>query len=111
MRLVGGELDHTVTEANALGALAGGAEEDFGRGGVRVLLEEVMLDLPGVVVAELVGELDLGKRVLQELVLALRAPRARKLMLVKDTELHGSLAFAEGRHAIDDSRHELGREI
>ena len=61
MRLVGGELDHAVAEPDALGALAGGAEEHLGRGGVRVLLEEVVLDLPGVVVAELVGELDLGR--------------------------------------------------
>ena len=61
VRLVGGELDHAVAEPDALGALAGGAEEDLGRGGVRVLLEEVMLDLPGVVVAQLVGELDLGR--------------------------------------------------
>src|SRR5215471_2095315 len=48
-----------------------------------------MLDLPGVVVAELVGELDLGERVLQELILALRPPGARQLVLVEDAEFHG----------------------
>ena len=61
VRLVGGELDHAVAEPDVLGALAGGAEEHLGRRGVRVLLEEVMLDLPGVVVAEPVGELDLRR--------------------------------------------------
>src|SRR5262249_6281824 len=78
MRLVGGELNYAVAEPNALGALAGGAEEDLGCGGVRVLLQEMMLDLPGVVVAKLVGELDLGERVLQQLILAHRAPGPRQ---------------------------------
>ena len=36
LRLVGGELDDAVAEADILGALAGGAEEDLGRGGVGV---------------------------------------------------------------------------
>src|SRR5207237_5933175 len=88
MRLIGGELHDAVAEPDALGALAGGTEEDFRRRGVRVLLEEVMLDFPGVVVAELVGELDLAERILQQLILALRAPRARQLMLVEDAEFH-----------------------
>jgi hypothetical protein len=88
VRLVGGELDHAVAQANALGALAGGAEKNLGRRGVRVLLEEVVLDFPGVVVAEFVGELDLGERVLQELVLALGPPRPGQLVLVEDSEFH-----------------------
>ena len=78
-----------MAETDALGALAGGAQENLGRGGVRVLLEEVMLDLPGVVVAQPIGELDLRQRILQELVLALRTPRPRELMLVEDAEFHG----------------------
>jgi hypothetical protein len=40
-----------MAETNTLGALAGGAEEDFRRRRVGILLQEVMLDLPGVVVA------------------------------------------------------------
>src|SRR5689334_22069283 len=51
----------------------------------------MMLDLPGVVVAEPVGELDLGERVLQQLVFAPGAPRPRQLVLVEDAELHVSL--------------------
>src|SRR5579883_1716506 len=88
MRLIGGELDHAVAEPDALGALAGGAEEYFRRGRVRVFLEKVMLDFPRIVVAELVGQLDLRQRILQELVLALRSPRPRQLMLVENAEFH-----------------------
>ena len=88
MRLVGRELDDAVAEADALGALAGRAEKNFRRRGVRVLLEEVMLHFPRIVVAQPVGELDLRQRVLQQLVLALRAPRPRQLVLVEDAELH-----------------------
>ena len=42
-----------------------GGEEHLGRARVRVLLEEVVLDLPDVVDAEPVGELDLLERVLR----------------------------------------------
>ena len=43
-----------------------GGEEHLGRRGVAVLLEEVVLDLPHVLDAELVGELDLVERVLDQ---------------------------------------------
>ena len=76
-RMVGGQLEDAVAEPDALGALAGGGEEDLRRGGVRVFLQEVVLDFPGVVVAERVGELELGEGVLIELVLAVRPPRPR----------------------------------
>ena len=78
-----------MAEPDVLGALAGGAEEDLGRGGVGVFLEEMVLDLPGVVVAEPVGQLDLVERVLIELPLVVRPPRARQLQLVEDAEFHG----------------------
>ena len=42
-----------------------------------VLLEEVVLDLPGVVVAEPVGQLDLVERVLDQLVLVVSASHGR----------------------------------
>ena len=58
-RMVGRELDDAVAQPDVLGALAGGGEEHLGLRRVRVLFEEVMLDLPRVVVAELVGEFDL----------------------------------------------------
>ena len=47
-----------------------------------------MLDLPHVVDAERVGELDLVERVLDQLVLGVVAPRPRQLVLVEDAELH-----------------------
>ena len=87
-RVIGRELDDPVAEPDALGALACRAEEHLWRRGVRVLLEEVMLHLPGIVVAEPVGQLDLRQRVLEQPILALPAPRPRKLMLVEDPESH-----------------------
>ena len=40
-----------MAEADVFGPLAGSAQEDLGGGGMGVLFEEVVLDLPGVVVA------------------------------------------------------------
>ena len=87
-----------MAQANAPGPLGGGGEEDLGRGGVRVLLEEMVLDFPGVVDAEPIGQLDLRQGVLEELLLAALDPRARQLMLVEDSELHRRRAVtaAEG---------------
>src|SRR5205807_5882861 len=67
-RMVRRELDDAMAQSDPLGPLAGGPEEDLGRGGMGVLLEEVVLDHPGVVVAEPVRELNLGERVLEDLV-------------------------------------------
>ena len=89
-RVVGGELDDPVAEADPLRALACGAEEHLGRRAVRVLLEEVVLDLPRVVVAQPVGQLDLVEAVLEELVLGVLRPRAGQLVLVEDPEPHGA---------------------
>src|SRR3546814_3388717 len=91
MRLVGGELDDAVPQPDVLRPLARRAEKDLRRRGVRILLQEVMLHLPGIVVAEPVGELDLGERVLEELILATLLPRPRELMFVEDrSEEHTS---------------------
>ncbi len=88
-RVVGRELDDPVAQPDLLRALAGGAEEHLGGRAVAVLLEEVVLDLPRVVVAEAVGELDLVEAVLEQLVLAVVGPRAGELVLVEDPEPHG----------------------
>src|SRR6266568_6224265 len=53
-----------------------------------VLLEEVVLDLPGIVDAQAIGQLHLIERVLEELKLAAGLPRPRELMLVEDAEFH-----------------------
>ena len=87
--VVGRELDDAVAEADLLRALAGRGEEHLRRRAVRVLLEEVVLDLPRVVVAEPVGELDLVEALLEQLVLAVGRPWPRQLVLVEDPELHG----------------------
>ena len=77
--MIGGELKDAVREPDSLGALAGGAEEHRRRGRVRILLEEMMLDFPRRVVAELVGQLHLVEGVLEELQLAVRLPGAGQL--------------------------------
>jgi len=101
VRLVGRDLDDAVAEANVLRALTGGGQEHLGRRGVRVLLEEVVLDLPDVVVAELVGKLDLLQRVLQQIILVGGPPRPRQLVLVEDAEFHRetSVRSTRGRDA------------
>ena len=82
-----------VAQPDVLRALAGGGEEYFGRGGVGILFQEVVLDLKDVVEPELVGELDLVQSVLENAVLLVRVPlvavvRLGKLMFVKETEFH-----------------------
>ena len=73
---------------DALRALRDGGEEDLGRRGVRELGQEVVLDLPDGVVAELVGELDLLERLVVAAVLAALVVRLRHLELVEEVELH-----------------------
>ena len=83
-----------VAEADILGALRSGAEKHLGRRGVRVLLEEVVLDLPHVVEAEAIGELDLIERIVEQLLLSALAPGLRQLMFIEDAELHLSSSCA-----------------
>ena len=73
-----------MAQADVLGPLRRGGEEDLGGGGVGVLLEEVMFDFPGVVDAEIVGELDLIEGVLEELLLLTLAPGLGQLVFVED---------------------------
>jgi hypothetical protein len=70
-----------VAEPDVLGALRAGGEENLGRGRVRIFFQEMMLDFPGVVDAEFVGELDLVERLLQQPVLGAVIPRSRQLVL------------------------------
>jgi hypothetical protein len=87
-RRVGRELHDAMAEADVLRPLAGGGEEHLGRGRMAVLLEEVVLDLPRVVVAEGVRECDLIERIVEQPVLVVRCPRLGQLQLVEDAELH-----------------------
>src|SRR5262245_24514241 len=82
------QLEDAVAEPDPLRALARRAQEHLGRGHVRVLLEEVVLDDPGVVVNGLGGQLDLREHVGKQPMLALRRPRPGQLRLVEDAEFH-----------------------
>jgi hypothetical protein len=55
---------------------------------VRVLLEEVVLDLPGVVDPQAVGQLDLVEGVLEQAQLAAGFSRPRKLVFIENAEFH-----------------------
>src|SRR4051794_35517888 len=86
--MTGRQLQNAMTQADVARTLTGCAEKDLGRRRVRVLLQKVMLDFRGVVVSKAICELELGKRVLIELPLTVRPPRARQLQLVEDSEVH-----------------------
>src|SRR3984885_2521554 len=90
LRWIGGELHDAVAKPDVLGPLRRRTEEHFGSRRVRVLFEEMMLDLPGVVVAKPVGQLHLVERILVELAFIVRPPGARQLQLVEDAEFHGT---------------------
>ena len=91
-----------------LRALRRGGEEHLGRARVRVLLEEVVLDLPRVVDADAVGVLDLFERVLDQLVLGVVVPRPRQLVLVEDAELHRGGVAGRARGSLRGSRRAAG---
>ncbi len=86
------DLVNAVAEPDLLGALARGREERFGRRRMRIFFEEVMLDFPRIVVAELVGEFDLAQRVLIKPVFVALFPGARQLQLIKYAEFHLELS-------------------
>src|SRR3954469_18170818 len=92
------ELEYAMAEPDLLRALAGRGKKGFRRGRVRIFLEEMMFHHPGVVIAEPVGGLELGQRVLVEPELVALFPGARQLQLVKDAEFHdashGCLLFS-----------------
>src|SRR3954454_19524951 len=87
----GRQLHDPVAEPYALGPLRRGSEENLRGARVRVLLEEVVLDLPDVVEARAVGELYLLESVAQQLLVGAVLPRPRHLVLVEDPEAHRAL--------------------
>ena len=86
--VVGDHLADAVAEPDALGAGGRGGQEHVGGRAVRVFLEEVVLDRPRVVEPQPVGQLDLGQRVLHQLVLVVGTPGLGQLQLVEDAEFH-----------------------
>src|SRR5580700_11956420 len=99
MIVIGRHQSDAVAEANTFGALRAGGEKYLRSRRVRVLLEEMVLDLPDVVDAEPVGELDLVERLLVEPQLRILGPRLRQLMLVEKSEFHRQ-APAGGRRSV-----------
>ena len=69
-----------MTEADLARALTARGQKHFGSGGVGVLLQKVMLNFPGVVDAEPVGELDLIEGLFEEAVFAVLRPGAGELV-------------------------------
>jgi hypothetical protein len=107
--VVAGRHEHDpVSETDAPGALRGRRQEHLRRRGLRVFLEEVVLDLPGVVDAEPIRQLHLRERILEQLELGALVPGTRQLVLVEDPEFHGA-PFAPSRRASPDWLLEFAR--
>src|SRR5947209_4472128 len=103
------DLHDAVAEADAVGALRRGGQEHFGRRGVAVLLEEVVLDLPDAVHASLVGQLHLLEGVLEQLVLGVVPPRTGELVLVEHAELHGGSLLGNGVDGVVEETEQSGK--
>ena len=82
------------------------AVEHLGVGAVRVLLEEVVLDRPHAVPAELVGEDRLLEGVVERLALAVGVPRSGDRDLVEQRELHGTPRVV--RRRVDRASRQIG---
>jgi hypothetical protein len=61
---------------------------------MRIFFEKMVLNFPGKIVAEAIGQFDLVERILIEVQFAIRLPRARQLQLIKYTEFHRLLLRA-----------------
>jgi hypothetical protein len=77
------QVHHAEAQPDVLGALARSGQEHLRRGGVAVLLEEVVLGEPDGREPRLVSGLDLVETVLEQFVLVLVRPRAGKRELVE----------------------------
>jgi hypothetical protein len=86
--VVGDHLADAVADPNGLGQRRAGRQEHLRGGGVGVFLEEVVLDLPGVVVAQAVGEHDLLQGLMEQPRLVALVPGLGQLVLVEDPEPH-----------------------
>src|SRR5579871_5877789 len=74
---------------DAFGTRGRGGEKNLGRRAMRIFLEEVMLDLPDLIEAELVGKDDLLHRLLVLAQFRLARPRLLHRMFVENSEFHG----------------------
>src|SRR5262249_1618826 len=88
-------LADAMAETNGLGQRCCCGEEDLRRRGVRILVEEVMLDLPGIAVAELGGEHARLQGIVEQLPLLALRPRPRELHLVENAKAHEKPRFRQ----------------
>ena len=88
-----GTPDDAVPDADVLREHRARGEEELGRGAMRVLLEEVVLDRPDLVEAQLVRQLHLLERIVVDGALRLTRPGARDRQLVEESEFHGRLLW------------------
>jgi hypothetical protein len=77
-----------MAETYAFCALRARCQKHLRRGGMGILLQEMVLDLPGVVDADPVGEFDLFERLALNSVLGTSVPGPWYLVFIKDTEFH-----------------------
>ena len=81
----------SMTEPDLFCTLRTRGQEHFGRGGMRIFLEEMMFDFPGMVDTQPVSEFNLVERILKKFQLVAFIPGPRQLMLVENAEFHRAL--------------------
>src|SRR5437763_8788179 len=86
--MIGRELKDAVAQAYPLRPLAGGGQKDLGRRGMGIFLQEMVFDLPGVIVAKAIGQFELVECMVIEPPFVIRTPWARQLHFIEDAELH-----------------------
>ena len=83
-------------ETNVFRPLGRCTKENFRGQLVRILLQQVMRDLPGVVIAKPVCQLDLVESILVKLTLGVGLPWTRDLELAENAELsHSFISLRE----------------
>jgi len=82
------ELHDAVAQADLLGPLGGRRQEHLGGRGVRVLLQEVVFDLPHRMEPDPIRQFDLLQGVAEQSLLRALGPRPRQLVLVEQPEPH-----------------------
>ena len=82
------KLNDAVAQADAFGALAGGGQEDLGRAGMRVLLQEVMFHFPDEIETQSIGQFHLIERIEEQLFLGALRPGPGHLVFVEKAEAH-----------------------
>ena len=88
MIVVGDDLANPVPEPDTAGARGGGGEKHFRGGAMRILFEEVVLHLPGIVNAGCICEHHLFERVMYKAMVAVLLPWLGQLQFVEDAKSH-----------------------